>query len=98
MSTRTDIVGVISSSTTLIFQIDGQSLLGNVTKNVTVVMYRVSSDVRCTFSSGLIAEQNYTFRSRVINNYGASDYSINSVQISISGMYVCYGFSVCMYL
>ncbi|XP_065886029.1 netrin receptor DCC-like isoform X2 [Dysidea avara] len=84
VSTRTDVAGVDTTNTTLIFEIDAQSSFETITRNFTVVMYRISNEVRFTFS-GLRAEQNYTFRCRVFNIYGASDYSINSTQIIVNG-------------
>jgi len=87
VSTRTDVAGVDSTNTTLIFEIDAQSSFETITRNFTVVMYRISSEVRFTFS-GLRPGRNYTFRCRVFNIYGASDYSINSIEITVSGKHI----------
>ena len=87
VSTRTDVAGVDNSNVTLIFEIDAQDTFETITKNSTVVMYRVSSEERFTFS-GLRAGRNYTFRCRVFNIYGPSEYSTNSIQITATGTYV----------
>ena len=87
VSTRTDVAGVESSNITLIFEIDAQNTFETVTKNFTVAMYQISIEVRFTFS-GLKAGQRYSFRSRVFNIYGASDYSTNSTEITVSGKYI----------
>jgi len=87
VSTRTNVAGVDSNNTTLIFEIDAQNLFETITRNFTVVMYRVSSEVRFTFS-GLRVGQNYTFRCRVFNIYGPSNYSMSSSQVTVGGKYI----------
>ena len=85
---RTQITGVVSSNITLIFEveasIDGSTGLDTITRNSTITGYISPNDALVTFT-GLMRENYYVFRSRVFNIYGASEYSLSSARIFISG-------------
>lgn len=100
---RTDITGIVSNNVTVVFEVEATSSNTSETiiKNFTITNYISSSDVSETFV-GLRARHYYTFRSRVFNIYGASEYSLSTPEFFINGKYrhvcifyvaTCYNFN-----
>ena len=87
---RTDITGIVSSNVTLVFEVEATNnlLSETILKNRTVINY-VSPNDALVELEGLEGGNYYTFRSRVFNIYGASDYSSSTAEILISGKHSC---------
>ena len=73
---RTDITGIVSNNVTLIFEVEAISSNTSeiLIRNSTITGYISFSDVSIRFN-GLRERHYYTFRSRVFNIYGGSQYS-----------------------
>ena len=86
MALRTDITGIVSDNVTLVFEVEAtsNSMSETIIKNCTVRNYISPSDVLVRFD-GLEGNKYYTFRSRVFNIYGASQYSLSTAEIFING-------------
>ena len=83
---RTDIPGIVSDNVTLVFEVEATSNSSSETirRNFTITDYISPHDALVTFY-GLEGDAYYTFRSRVFNIYGASEYSLSTTGIFISG-------------
>lgn len=86
LALRTDITGIVSDNVTLVFEVEAtsNSSLETIRKNCTIIDYISPHDVLVRFY-GLEGDNYYTFRSRVFNIYGASEYSLSTTGIFISG-------------
>jgi len=90
ISVRTDALGVLDESTTVVFEVQAiniNNMSEVVTKNFTIANYTSFSDVSVTFE--LLKSGNYTIKSRVFNIYGPSEYSMPTDAIFISGSSKC---------
>ena len=87
---RTDITGIVSNNVTLVFEVEATNNLLSETifKNRTVINY-VSPNDALVEIEGLAGGSYYTYRSRVFNIYGASEYSSSTAEIFISGKQSC---------
>lgn len=85
VSLRAEITGIVSNNVTLIFEIIATSNTPSpIRRNFTITDYVSPNDASVTFN-GLREGVNYTFRSRVFNIYGASEYSASTARILIDG-------------
>lgn len=84
VSLRAEITGIVSNNVTLTFEITATSNTLPTIRNFTVIDYVSPNDASLIFN-GLREGVNYTFRSRVFNIYGASEYSASTARILIDG-------------
>lgn len=82
---RTSITGVVSNNVTLVFEVQAKNINTSrtITKNFTITEYISNSDVLREIK-GLTGGNYYTFRSRVFNIYGASEFSSSTAAVFIS--------------
>ena len=85
LALRTDITGIVSDNVTLVFEVEAtsNSSLETIRRNLTVTDYISPHDALEFYE--IEGDGYYTFRSRVFNIYGASEYSLSTTGILISG-------------